>query len=465
MTTVYHRLAAKIEAMIDSLSDARVFVAFLIIPVIVFWRPHFFFIADDWSALIQMVENPFWQYVNAPDAEQWFPVFHLIFYGLIKLAGERYSLLVLANCLLTGVNAFLIFQFFQANLRRGLSLILSLVYAWAAVHAVTVWHAYNLCYILSFGFFQGALLLTTRYLGRPSPLTLGGIGLCSLLALLSHSFAIMAVMAVPLYSLLVGEAGGRRRFWPLAAVIAAVYLSFGLGYFTFAGATAATSHNRQLFAGLPGLSYYLYLLVGGVLAPSYHLFNLNLYPFKTLVTHLLGADFQFTTQLIPGFLFFGVALGLIGFKGNPREKRLCLWILAANLLPFLLVSLARHQIALSQAATARYGVFTLMGALLLAGVAWQVFLRSLSGHPRAALLSLPLLALILFGQFSSLVSRQKIYQERGALTLAGYRQLPPGKDLSPVEARKRFIPEDHPFITLGQALAIREFLEKAPGSN
>ena len=74
-----------------------VLLVFLAAPVIIFWRPVFFYILDDWTALIQMAELPFSQYLLIPDGEQWFPFFHLLYYGLIKMAGEQYSLLVLIN--------------------------------------------------------------------------------------------------------------------------------------------------------------------------------------------------------------------------------------------------------------------------------------------------------------------------------------------------------------------------------
>jgi hypothetical protein len=89
MNPLYHRAVDKLEITLDFLGRLtlpRLFICFLLIPVLVFWRPYFFFRVDDWTALSQMVDNPFWQYLNNHDAEQWFPFFHLVYYGLIKLA-------------------------------------------------------------------------------------------------------------------------------------------------------------------------------------------------------------------------------------------------------------------------------------------------------------------------------------------------------------------------------------------
>jgi hypothetical protein len=444
MNPLYHRVVDKLEITLDFLGRLtlfRLFICFLLIPVLVFWRPYFFFRADDWTALLQMVENPLWQYLNYPDAEQWFPFFHLVYYGLIKLAGSRYSLLVLVNCLLTGVNAFLVFQFFRVHLNRSLALILALIYAGAAVHGSTVWFAYNLCYVLCFGFFLGSLLLTERFCHRTSWLTLGGIGLCSLLSLLSHSFAIMAIAALPLYGLLLGPEG-KRNFWPLAAVIAAVYLCFGLGYSMFAGTPAASSHNRELISGLPGPAYYLFVLTGTALAPTFHLFR-----------------FQLFGLFIPGLIFLLIAVGLTIFKGNHRERLLCLWIFLVNLLPFLLVGLVRYKMAPSQAANTRYGVFTLMGALLLAGIAWRILRRQLPGQIRAVLLSLSLLAVIIIGQVATLMHLQNVSRQYSAQALACYRNLPPTASLEPAEANRLFCPGNN-IASVRQAIEIRRFLDR-----
>ena len=140
-----------------------VLLVLLALPVIIFWRPVFFYILDDWTALIQMAERPFGQYLVTPDGEQWFPFFHLVYYGLVKIAGEHYSLLVLINCLGTGVNAFLLYNFFRRHWEPGLALTLSLLYAVAAVHHATAWNAFYFGYLMSLGFFLGALLLTDGY--------------------------------------------------------------------------------------------------------------------------------------------------------------------------------------------------------------------------------------------------------------------------------------------------------------
>ena len=47
-----------------------VLLMLLALPVIIFWRPGFFYIIDDWTALIQMAERPFGQYLVTPDGEQ-----------------------------------------------------------------------------------------------------------------------------------------------------------------------------------------------------------------------------------------------------------------------------------------------------------------------------------------------------------------------------------------------------------
>ena len=77
----------------------------LVIPLLLFWRDFPFYMIDDWTALLQMAGHTSGNTCCFHDGDQWFPFFHLIYYGLVRLAGERYQLLVLVNCLGTGVNA------------------------------------------------------------------------------------------------------------------------------------------------------------------------------------------------------------------------------------------------------------------------------------------------------------------------------------------------------------------------
>ena len=270
---------------------------------------------------------PFGQYLVIPDGEQWFPFFRLIFYGLVQMAGERYYLLVLVNCLGTGVNAFLVFLFFRRHLSYGLALTLSALYAMAAVHHAIAWNSFYVGYLLSLGFFLGALLLTDDYLRFAGYTRLWGIGLCAALSVLSHNYPLVGLLALPLYALLVrGDSG--RKFWALTGTVAAVYLLFALGYVSFAGAHAAASHNVKVFAGLPGPGYLVHIFFGAFLAPFFYLF---------------WGHYHFPVwAYVAGVALFASSLAVIWRWGKTPELRLALWALLANALPFLLISLTRY---------------------------------------------------------------------------------------------------------------------------
>ena len=147
-----------------------VLLVLLAVPVIIFWRPGFFYIIDDWTALIQMAERPFGQYLLTPDGEQWFPFFHLLYYGLVKIAGEQYSILVLINCLGTGVDAFLLYSFCRRHWEPGLALTLSLLYAISAAHHAIAWNAFYFGYLVKPGVLSGGAAhhrpVSARPLGR-----------------------------------------------------------------------------------------------------------------------------------------------------------------------------------------------------------------------------------------------------------------------------------------------------------
>lgn len=422
----------------------KVLALLLAVPVLMFWRPTFFYVLDDWTALIQMAQYPFWKYLVVPDGEQWFPFFRLVYFVLVRSAGEHYSLLVLVNCLGTGVNAFLVYLFFRRHLRANLALCLSLLYAMAAVHHAIAWNAFYVGYLLSLGFFLGALLLTDAYLRPDGRGRLWGVGLCALLSVLSHNYPLVGLLALPLYAFLVRRDSG-RKFWFLTGTVLAVYLIFTVGYVTFAGAHAATSHNLKVFS-LPAPGYLVHMVYGAFLSPFFYLF---------------WGHYHFPVwSYVAGVGLLAIALAVIWTWGGTPARRLALWALLANLLPFLLVSLTRYQRSLDQAFVARYGIFTLIGALLLVGLTWQLLDQRLPARARWRELSLGLLALMVAGQFLALPHWTKMYREMSLASRNCYYVLSQERESArlPQDDYRKFCPGAYPVITPSQALAVRRLL-------
>ena len=271
-----------------------------------------------------------------------------------------------------------------------------------AVHTAIAWNSFYLSYLLSLGFFLEALLLTDTYLRTPGRGRLRGIGCCALLSVLSHNYTLAGLMALPLYALLVrGDSG--RKFWALAGTVAAVYLLFAIGYLSCAGARAAASQNSQVFAVLPGPSYLVHLFFGAVLAPFFYLFWGH-YHFPVFFRYLGYA-------YVTGISLLIVSLAVIWRWGKAPERRLALWALLTNALPFLLISLGRYQRSLNQAFVARYGIFTLIGALLLIGIAWRLLAPRLPQGRGWRLLPFSLLAVMAAGQILALPRWTEKYQE------------------------------------------------------
>ncbi|MGA9755252.1 MAG: hypothetical protein WBV23_08915 [Desulfobaccales bacterium] len=429
------------------LASLGIAALFLVIPVVLFWRPYFFYMLDDWTSLIHMVQYPFGQYLISPDGEQWFPVFYLAFYGLVKLAGERYYLLVLVNCLGTGVTTWLLYCFLKRHFRTGVSLVLSLLYASAALHHAIAWNSFYLCYLMSLGFFLGGLLLTDSYLKAPSYARLMGIGVCALLSILSHNFTLLGLLAYPLYALLARD-DATRHFKALLVTVGIVYLLFTWGYLTFPGLKATASHNPRVLTALPGLGYLGHMLAGAFLAPFFYLFW-GYYHFPVWA-------------IVAGVSLLGICLALIWLAGNQRQRRWLLWILLLNLLPFVLLSLTRYQKSFNQAFVARYGIFTLIGALLLLGTAWSLIAPRIPARPWGRILLGGLLACMLAGQLLSLPRWQKKYREISRWSEQCYREFnrPEGGTDFPVEAFGKFCPGAYPQLTRSQMQAIHRFLTK-----
>jgi hypothetical protein len=428
-----------------------VLLLLLAVPVVMFWRPVFFYVLDDWTALIRMAEHPFGQYLVTPDGEQWFPLFHLVYYGLVKIAGVHYSRLVLINCLGTGMNAFLIYCFFRRHWQFGLALTLSLLYAVAAVHHAIAWNAFYFGYVMSLAFFLGALLITDRYLYQPSGAKLWGIGVCALLSILSHNYPLLGLLALPLYLLIMGGKDSWRSFWKVTGVIGTVYLIFTVGYFSFAGLHAAASRNHGIFAHLPGPAYLLHLLCGAFLSPFFYLFW-GYYHFPM-------------AAYIAGGALLASSLAAIWHWGGVTEKRLALWALLVNVLPFFLVSLTRYQRSVSQAFVSRYDIFTLIGALLLVGTAWGLLAARIPQKRWAHFFAGVMLAVMVGGQIFSLPRWTAKYLEMSRLSRKCYimlNQSPPAVQAITQEEYHKFCPDAYPRITPEQARAVRGLLGGIP---
>jgi hypothetical protein len=364
------------------------------IPAIFYWRHDLFFMWDDWTELDFLAQKPFLQYLAAPDGEIFFPVFHFFFYLLVKLSGERHGILVLVNCLASGITAFLLYLCFQRFFSQTLSFILSILFATSAVQPAIVWNVFYLCYILSLLFFLLALLATFRYVDSSSTISLGCLGLFSLLSIHAHNYTLLALLVLPGYISL--EQGLRsRKFLIVAGMQVGLISLFFLEYLLLAGTEAPTLYNREVLSAFPGFDFLVFWFYGAFLSPLRFFF----------IGHLQWPVFG----IFLGLALLILLLAVIFWRGNPEDKRLALWALSLNALPFLMVSLGRHTLGLDQAFTVRYIYFTLVGALVLLGLVWTILLqRSDPGFVKNLVIwALPVIITVC--QIFSLPSWQKGY--------------------------------------------------------
>lgn len=421
---------------------------FLAVSIMLFWRPgQFFFNNDDWAAILAMAQNPFWKYLTMPDAEMWMPFSRLVYYGLIKAAGENYGAMLLITCFLTGANAFLFFLFLRRHIRSGFALVLGLFYAGAAVNSATAQMAYYINAILCLGFVLLALLLTDSYGRSSSYMKALGIGFCALLSIISWNYSLLAILTLPPYVLLVGQ-GTKRQFWIVTLIIVSILLLFTLGYLNFAGFRAAGSHNPNILSQFPVGTYLFHWFLGAFISPACYVF--------------WGDPLPLPQASVLGIVVLSLILMTIMVWGEPGEKRLGMWALILNGSPFLLVALARRHFPYFQALSHRYGVFTLIGVLILLGIAATILIRRMPPPIWAKyFLIAGILGAMVYGQLRPYPGVRKIYLDWGDRGKACYQSLVDEvhhNTISPAEASQPFCPGVPPPITKGQALDIYRFL-------
>ena len=161
-------------------------------------------------------------------------------------------------------------------------------------------------------------------------------------------------------------------------------------------------------------------------------------------------------------------VGLIMWAGNLSEKKLCLWALVVNALPFLLVSLARHHFHVGQAFTDRYGIFTIIGALLILGTTWQIIADKLPARlSTQVVLPLVILAVMIWGQVHTPSDTSKLYLKLSQEAKYRYNNLRDdevrAKMSAAAEKNRPFFNQNqpiaaHPFLTNDQALAVYRYL-------
>jgi hypothetical protein len=416
-----------------------IFIALLLVPVAFYWRYDLFFLWDDWTELDFISHNNFTTYLVMPNGEIFFPFFHLIFYALVKFVGEYHGFFVLVNCLGTGIAAFLIYLFLRNHLSSPVALFLSLLYAGSAVHSAIAWNAFYLCYILCLIFFMAALLMTDSYARSPSYRALWGIGLMAWLSIHSHNYTLLALLVLPLYVLFMGGTKARRKASALAGVLGIVLGVFAWEYLTFAGLKSTTFFNQGVLSTLPDYTFFTFWICGAFLSPVYFLF---------------GGHFQVPLlAVIVGILLLGFCLLVIGVMGTPGERRLGLWALLLNALPFLMVSLGRYMFTYDYAFTARYVFFTLVGAMLLVGITWTILARWLLAGNFRRRLAFGIMAVMVSGQILTMACWQKGYLQMSRKALTSYQAAE-----SLVNNGVLLVNPQHP-LAATQVSAIRQFLK------
>ena len=416
-----------------------IFLTLLLVPVAFYWRYDLFFLWDDWTELDFISHNNFTTYLVMPNGEIFFPFFHLIFYALVKFVGEYHGFFVLVNCLGTGVAAFLIYLFFRNHLSSNLALVLSLLYAGSAVHPAIAWNAFYLCYILCLIFFMAALLLTDSYIRSPSYRALWGIGLFAWLSIHSHNYTLLALLVLPIYVLFMGGVKAMRKALSLAGVLALLLLIFAWEYLTFAGIKSTTFFNQGVLSTVPDYTFFTFWICGAFLSPVYFLF---------------GGHFQVPLlAVIFGILLLGFCILVIWVMGTPLERRLGLWALLLNALPFLMVSLGRYMFAYDYAFTARYVFFTLVGAMLLVGITWTILSRRVPAGNFRRLLAFGIIAVMISGQIFTMPFWQKGYLHMSRKALNCYQA---AEGL--VNDGVLLVNPQHP-LGASQVSAIRQFLK------
>jgi len=443
---------AESARMKDDARERWALLLLLVLPTVLIWRPGFFYIGDDWLLLRNLACQPFREYVWQGDAEHFFPVFQLIYAGLVRAARESFGWLLLVNCLVSGLNACLVYRFLQRHLTSGLAFFLGLLYAISGAHTETAYTAQMLNFSLALTFYLAALLSADDYLKDRRGTSLAFMGVCAWLSVHINNFPLLPVAMLPFYGLLICPPKGRRCFRSIGVVIGLVLASFVLGYAVLKGGSNLTVHNPDALSAWPAPAYAAHLVCGGVFSPFFYV--------------VCGHDSFPLAAIAAGVALPAVAFILIRKWGLPDEQRRARWVLLANLAPFILVSLVRYPRGLQQAFVSRYAQFTLIGAFLILGIAWQIAARHWPKQVgRRSIVAIAGAAFLIAVQLLSFHLWRPYYAGMAREATMYYRSFPfqsPAIRPDARDARQSFMPNRHPGLTQREKAEIRGLLSRGP---
>jgi hypothetical protein len=160
------------------------------------------------------------------------------------------------------------------------------------------------------------------------------------------------------------------------------------------------------------------------------------------------------------------------WAGNLSGKKLCLWAIIVNALPFSLVSLARHHFHFGQAFSDRYGIFTIIGALFILGATWQIIADKLPARlSTQVVLPLVILAVMTWGQVHTLSKIGRLYVKLSQEAQFRYNYLRDdevrAKISTAAEKNRLFFNQNQPipvhsFLNNGAAVMIYNYLSGLP---
>jgi hypothetical protein len=416
-----------------------------LLPTLLMWRGDGFYIGDDWILLARLVSVPFRSYMFSPDAEHWSPLFLLTYAGLVRWAGENGAWLLLFNCFLCGVNALLVLAFLRRHLSSpSVAAALAAVYAASGANSETAFTAQVANFAFGMALYLAALLQANSCCRGAGPWRLAALGGTALVCLLFHNFPVLLLAGLPAYVWLAHAGVPRRRAAAVACAVFVPLVLFAAGHLTFAGMAAVRCHDTSVFRSLPGPAYAAHLAAAALLSPALYFFWGHYH-------------FPIWDYAAAAALMAGCALVLAKLGRSP-ERRAAAWAAAANVLPFVLVSLGRYHRAVSQAFVARYTTYTLIGLLLVVGLAWEALVRRSRRPATARAVGGVLVVLLLALQLPAHARWRAYYGPMFREAREYYDTFPAAAAATPRDAPRAFMPERHPGLTGEQKAAIRRLL-------
>ena len=445
------------EATLEKLltnKNANLFIlfTFILISVLLYYRDGYFFFWDEWDLLYGLSTNNIFDWSIIPHNEHLKPFFKLTWGLLINIFKENYGYIVLINCVLIGINSFLMLIFLQKfGINKKSSLILSLFYLIGLPAFSLACPSFMSCISLSVMLLILSIIFLINYLEKHN---FRWLLLSSLFIFVSSGFYNLT-MLMPLFLLTLAILYSKTNLNKTQLI--QTFLTYGMTLFIIVGlyliiaSNAISVHRNVLDIKWDSfIKFWIKFMFG---TPFYYFIPVELLKewFPIINTE------HVRTIIIPTIfciLTCYILLSIFRKSIGNGKRTLALGIIFLFICS-ILITISRHRFGSNVAFSPRYHPYILISSSLILGLWFKYNWQKYKYDRLNKVVIVMIICILLAGNITSIFNQQSEILKRDKKTIDRYSEIKSNKD---IEESTIFNPDSHPEITIDKVRKIILYL-------